>query len=181
MLPAVSRLAPIFAFGAVVAALITTSRSARAEWVARPTVDGLAVIDDGAVAGGVMGGAVFGYNAELEPILVVPEIRAGLGYFGGEVDGWLARALAGVRAGITAAVEPALFVHVGYGYGTVTRMGVSHGEHGFALQTGLALDYRMKRWLTFGGELVYDVMLFDEGGVQALHGVGGGVNIAFWF
>jgi hypothetical protein len=184
MLLPVSKLAlhaPALAFGAALLVTLLPPTDAHAEWVARPLIDGLVVIDDKAVAGGALGGAVFGYNAELEPILVVPEVAAGFGGFGGEVDGWLARALAGVRAGITASVEPSVFVHLGYGYGSVTRVGVRHGEHGFALRTGLALDYRIKRWLTLGGELVYDVMLFDEAGVKALHAAGGGVNVAFWF
>lgn len=162
-------------------AMTLSTRAAYAEWVARPNVDGVAVIDDGQAAGGVYGGVLFGYNAELEPVLLVPEVAGGFGYYAGEVTGIMGRALAGLRAGITASVEPALFAHFGYGYGVVTRGGVSHGEHGFAIRTGLSLDYRIERWITVGGELVYDVLLFSEGGVGALHSPGGGFTVAFWF
>lgn len=143
---------------------------ASAEVVIRPGADGLLVVADGEVAGGGVGTLSLGYNTENEPLIIVPHVSGAFGYFGGSFSGLYARALAGMRFGAALSVEPALITRVGYGYDQLGVAGAEVGVHGLAFQTGPALDYRITRTVTVGGELLYDLFIDPDTGNTA-HGV----------
>jgi hypothetical protein len=122
------------------------------------------------------GGTIYaGYSLDLEPVLVEPELAVGLeGYPG---DSTLAfRGMGGVRVGFTGPVEPSLFVHLGYGF-LKPFTGISTSlVNAFAIDSGVSVDYRPKRWLTIGGTVGYEGLI----GSASLHGIFLGPRIAFW-
>lgn len=165
-----------------VALLGLAAGEARAEGAARAALDGLVLIDGDAVAGGGALALALGYDFELSPLLLEPEVRGSLGLHGGDFDGWWARALAGLRAGFAGPVEPCAFVRLGYGNVAVTRGDASTAESGFALQAGGAVAYRPERWVTVGAEVFYDLFVFSaQGTTDTLHTLGAGLTTAFWF
>jgi len=161
-------------------AMAFVSAEARAEPVLRPSLAAAYVNVAGEHAGGGYATFAAGYNVELEPILVMPELAASFGGFGGGANGFGARLLGGARIGATLAVEPALILRGGYGHVTLTD-GPGLGLNGGAIQVGAGLDYRSSRDLTFGGELVYDAAILRAGGTtQTIHSVLLGGTVAFW-
>jgi hypothetical protein len=165
---------------AALVGVLTLADEVLAEPVLRPTVAGAGMFSSGRAAGGAVGAFSAGYNLEYEPLLVMPELVASFGGFGGDFTAFTARLLAGVRGGVTAVVEPALFLRGGFGHATITGAG-GRGLNGGTIQTGLGLDYRSGRDLTFGGEVAYDAFLFSAGGqVETIHTVLVGGTVAFW-
>jgi hypothetical protein len=113
-----------------------------------------------------------GLSLDLEPILVMPEIElAGDGF--PSLHAGTFRAMGGVRVGLTAAVVPAVFLHVGYGF--LGQSGVY--AHAFSLDTGFSLDYRISRLFTIGGTLGYETLANGDG---AVHGAFIGPRLSFW-
>lgn len=154
--------------------------SVQAEPVLRPSLAAAYVNAAGEHAGGAYATFTGGYNLELEPILVMPELAASFGGFGGGANGFGARVLGGARVGATLAVEPALILRGGYGHITLTD-GPGVGLNGGAIQVGAGLDYRSGRDLTFGGELLYDAAILRvSGATEVVHSVLLGGTVAFW-
>ncbi len=162
-------------------ALTLGTGEAAAEVSLRPTVFGTLLIDNGEVAGGGLLDLAVGYNLEFEPLLLVPEIAASFGGYGGGFNGFMTRALGGFRGGFAGPVEPSLFLRGGYGHMLLTRSGATDLAHGGVFQVGLALDYRPERWVTIGGELLYDLFIFKQQEIDTSHGLGLGFTAAFWF
>ena len=131
----------------------------------------------------VYGGAGIAVNAglslDLEPIIVEPELSlVGDGF--PTLHGGTFRAMAGIRAGIAAAVEPSIFLHAGYGFIGDNALGGSAGpafNHGFSLDTGATVDYRLSRKLTLGGSLGYELLANGKG---AVHGAFIGPRLSIW-
>jgi hypothetical protein len=164
----------------VVLTSLVTPVTAHAELVARPSAAAAFVTTEGQYAGGAYGTFTGGYNLELEPLLIMPELSASLGGFGGDFTGFGARVLGGVRVGGTLVVEPALILRGGYGHATITD-GPGLGLNGGTFQTGIGVDYRTSRELTIGGEVLYDVTGFPTAGTtQVMHTVLLGGSVAFW-
>jgi hypothetical protein len=167
---------------ATLGTVVLAATGARAEGTARAALDGLLVVDGDAVAGGGALSLGLGYDFELSPLLLEPEIRGSFGLDGGDFAGWWARALGGLRAGVAGPVEPCGFVRLGYGNTVVTRGDSSTPYSGFALQAGGALAYRPERWLTVGGEAFYDLFVFSpQSTTDTMHSVGLGATMAIWF
>jgi hypothetical protein len=125
----------------------------------------------------VYGGAGIAENAglslDLEPIIVEPELSfVGDGF--PALHGGTFRAMAGIRAGIAAAVEPSIFLHAGYGFIGRESFGF---EHGFSLDTGATVDYRLSRRLTLGGSTGYELLANGKG---AIHGAFIGPRLSIW-
>lgn len=150
--------------------------AARAEPVLAVDAHGALAFKSGvrpAVGGTVIGG----YNLDLEPILLQPELAVGLEGYPGEST--LAfRGMAGIRAGFAGPVEPTLFVHLGYGFTKPFLAGVTTGiVSAFALDAGVSVDYRPRKWITVGGTLGYEGLISHD----SLHGIFLGPRVAFWF
>jgi hypothetical protein len=127
--------------------------------------------DDYEAAAGL--GVQGGVSLDYEPVLFMPELSlAGDGFPG--VKAGTFRAMAGARVGLTLAVIPSAFVHVGYGF----LGGEDVAHHFFSLDTGLSLDYRVSRLFTIGGTLAYEVLANGDG---ALHGGYAAPRLGFWF
>lgn len=153
-----------YAAGVTLVCVLGAPGLASAEVVIRPGADGLLVIADGEVAGGGVGALSLGYNTENEPLIIVPHVSGAFGYYGGSYSGIYARALAGMRFGAALSVEPALITRVGYGHYQLGSGGAEVGVHGLAFQTGPALDYRVSRAVSVGGEILYDLFIDPDGG-----------------
>jgi hypothetical protein len=112
-----------------------------------------------------------GYALDTYPILVMPElVFDGTAFFPEPIVGAF-RAMAGVRVGFTAVVEPYLLTHLGYGF----LGGDGPLVHGFSIDAGLGLDKRLGRHLTIGGALAYQGFVGDvnaHGGSAGFHVVG---------
>lgn len=126
--------------------------------------------------GGVGTAVDVGLSLDLEPIVVQPELRlVGEGLPG--LPGGSLAVMAGVRAGIAWKFEPSIFVHVGWGF-------VGNDEFtssGYAIDAGFTADYRVKRWLTVGGSVGYQVFVDpSREGDDTIHGVFAGPRIGFW-
>lgn len=119
-------------------------------------------------------GAAFdvGFSMDLEPIVLQPELRfVGEGY--PSLPGGSFRAMAGVRAGIAWKFEPSIFTHLGYGF-------VGNSDFtspGWAFDAGFTADYRLKRWITIGGSVGYELIGADD---DVLHGVFAGPRLGLW-
>lgn len=188
-----------------VASVVTlfAAAPAGAEPVLRPSVHGAFHAYDGDLAGGGLAIATAGYSLELDPILLVPEIAASIGGFGGDFEGYGIRALGGLRAGFAylGKLEPSLFLRGGYGHLALDRdpfdaapyrpVPQHESIHSGALQVGVSLEHRVDRDLTLGGELIYDALFYDrrpaffgptsrEGGLVVAHSVSAGFTVAFW-
>jgi hypothetical protein len=161
---------------ALILAVVAFAEEARAEPVLGLDAHGALAFKSGvkpAVGGTVLGG----YNLDLEPILLQPELAVGVeGYPG---DGFLAfRGMGGIRAGFAGPVEPTLFLHLGYGFLKGLHSGpFSTIMHAFAIDTGISVDYRPTRSFTVGGTLGYEGLV----GKDSLHGIYLGPRVAFWF
>ncbi len=167
-----------FAVGASLFAAV----DAHAEGTARAALDGLLVVDGDAVAGGGALALGLGYDFELSPLLLEPEIRGSFGLHGGDFTGYWARVLGGMRVGFAGPVEPCGFFRLGYGNTVVTRGDSGSPLGGFALQAGAALAYRPVRWFTVGGEAFYDLLVFStQSMTDTMHSVGLGATMGFWF
>lgn len=162
---------------AAIAVSIGWSAPARAEVVLRPSVLGGATFLSGGAYGGGYATFSAGYNLELEPILVIPELAASFGGFGGDAKGFGARVMGGLRAGAALAVEPSLILRGGYGHASYLGGGSSFGANGGAVQVGTGLDYRVDRDFTVGGELIYDAFIAQ--GTTA-HSILLGATFGFW-
>jgi len=163
------------------ACALLLTETAAAEVTVRPAAAGMVLFEDGEVAGGGYGNVTLGYNLEMEPLLLMPELAAGFGGYGGGFGGIMARVLGGLRGGVTGPVEPALFVRGGYGVNSITRNDEVEPDHGLAIEAGLGLDYRPDRDLTYGAEIFYDALIFSAGqGVDTVHTLGLAATVAFW-
>ena len=183
----------------VAVALATVAVPARSEVVLRPSAHGALHVDGGDLAGGGLGSFAAGYNLELDPILVVPELAFTAGGYDGDFRGYGLRALGGLRAGFAyfGTFEPSLFLRGGYAHmslehlrepsspaiPSVLREVINSG----ALQVGASLEHRVDRDLPLGGEVAYDALFVDrlaspEGdrGIDVSHTVSAGFTIAFW-
>jgi hypothetical protein len=138
--------------GLAAASLCALAGTAHAEPVLglEPRLE-LLVPDDPRPGGGLAFTA--GYAAELYPLYILPEASFSVGVFPGDQTFAQLRATGGVRAGLTAAVEPSIHVHAGYGIiaAPAPAGGRGLGFDGFALDAGLGLDKRVERGLTLGG------------------------------
>jgi hypothetical protein len=135
----------------------------------------LLVPDDPRPGGGLAFTA--GYAVELYPLYVLPEASFSVSAFPGDQTFASFRATGGVRAGITAAVEPSIYVHGGYGLVFAGGMaGGGGGFDGFALDAGVGLDKRVDRGLTLGGTLGYQGLF----GSDAMHGMAAAFRVGFW-
>ena len=125
-------------------------------------------------------GATFGYALDTYPLLLVPELAVSGAWYP-TLDGAASlRAMAGARVGLTTLVEPALFVHAGYGarLGNVDGNGnVDVDVHGAAVDAGLAVDKRLGRDLTLGGAVGYQGLVAGAG---SLHAVALAFRATFW-
>ena len=174
--------ASVAALALTVGAGLLVTSPARGELDLRPHARAVLLLQSGEVAGGGEAGLSLGYNPELEPLLVIPELSASFAGFGGDFSGVGLRALAGVRGGVAGPVEPSFGLRIGYGLTTLSSGGSSALESGFAIDAGLGLDVRPERWLTVGGELTYDLLILPLPGQAAtLHTLGAGGSVAFWF
>lgn len=154
--------------------------SAHAEGLLRPFAHGKAVFEGGQVAGGGLLGLSGGYNVELDPVLIEPEATVSFGGFGGELQGFDARVLGGLRVGVETVVEPSLVLRGGYGHMTILR-GAASGRNGGVFQVGLAVDDRLSRELSVGGEVTYDAMMVPTGGgLDLVHTISAGLAFHFW-
>ena len=125
------------------------------------------------VRGGPTGAMSIGYAADTYPLLIVPEVVVSAGVWPDEVPVIPFRAMAGARFGLTTVVEPAVFLHLGYGF-------LARDEdltHGFAIESGVSVDGRIRREVTLGGALGY------QGFVSELpaHGMFAAFRFAVWF
>jgi hypothetical protein len=117
-------------------------------------------------------GATFGYALDTYPLLLVPELAVSGAWYPTLDDAASLRAMAGARVGLTTLVEPALFVHAGYG----ARLG-NVDVHGAAVDAGLAVDKRLGRDLTLGGAIGYQGLVAGAG---SLHAVALAFRATFW-
>ncbi len=160
-----------FFAGLAAASLSAWASAAHAEPVVsiEPRLD-FAIPDDPRPGPGLAVGA--GYSAELYPLLIMPELVLSGSVHPGDASFGQLRATAGLRAGVTAALEPSIYVHGGYGL----LAGLGDASHGFAFDAGLALDKRLERGLTLGGALGYQ----GHHGAATLHGLVAAMRIGFW-
>ena len=117
--------------------------------------------------------ATFGWALDTYPLLLVPEVALSGTWHPTIGQAGVVRALAGGRVGLTTLVEPAIYVHGGYG-AWIAGEGVVHGG---AIDAGLAVDKRLSRDLTLGGALGYQGLF---AGRSTLHGLAAGFHIGFW-
>ncbi|MFO0615476.1 MAG: hypothetical protein U0414_22980 [Polyangiaceae bacterium] len=155
---------------ALAALAIATEARAETEVAIEPR--GSLVMVDGDPYPGVGASVDVGFSMDLEPIVLQPELRVvGEGY--PSLPGGSARVMAGVRAGIAWKFEPSIFTHFGWGFvGNDTFT-----SSGYALDAGLSADYRLKRWITIGGSVGYELVVNDE---AAHHGVFVGPRLGLW-
>jgi hypothetical protein len=164
--------------------LTATTSVVRAEPIVRPGARGFVVTNGDATGGGGMADVALGYDLELQPVIVMPELVGSFGGFGGDLKGFGARALGGMRFGFTyaGAWEPSLFARGGYGHASVSpgSGGSLVGFNGGTIQAGLTADYRVGRELTVGGELGYDALIGSTGaGSEVFHTVSAGIVFGF--
>jgi hypothetical protein len=115
-----------------------------------------------------------GYSLDLYPLLLAPELELGGSIFPGE--DWFGdlRAMAGLRVGFTASVEPSIYLHAGYGFVGADEL----AAHGFAVDAGATLDGRLSREVTLGGSLGYQGIVAGD---ASMHGIVLGPHVVFWF
>lgn len=169
----------------VLGLLLLYAGDADAEFTIRPSGDGLILHDGDTVAFGGLGSIGFGYNLEMDPLLLVPEIYGSFGAFGGGMAGLLTRVLAGMRVGYAGPIEPSAFLRLGYGW--TGAMWSDRGDtlqdwDGFHLQAGAAVEGRIDRSFTIGGHAYYDLgaLWYGGGNTDEFHGVGLGITACFW-
>ena len=109
-------------------------------------------------------GATVGYALDTYPLLLVPELVLSGAWYPTLDGAGSVRAAAGARVGLTTVVEPALFVHAGYG----ALVGGGAAAHGAAVDAGLAVDKRLGRDLTLGGAVGYQGLVAGDGSLHAL-------------
>jgi hypothetical protein len=119
---------------------------------------------DGEVAPAPALGVTFGYALDTYPLLLVPELVLSGAWYPTLDGAGSVRAAAGARVGLTTVVEPALFVHAGYG----ALVGGGAEAHGAAVDAGLAVDKRLGRDLTLGGAVGYQGLVAGDGSLHAL-------------
>lgn len=163
--------------GLVVASFVAASaftRSADAEVAIGLEARGeVKATDAGTVRGGPSVLASIGYAFDTYPVLVLPEVVATGAVWPDDKPFFPGRAVAGIRLGFTTVVEPQIYTHVGYGF-LFHRGDVSHG---FAVDAGFGLDYRIQREITIGGTLGYEGLV---AGNASAHGGVLGVRLGFW-
>jgi hypothetical protein len=158
---------------AALAATLCGARAARAEVVVgiEPRAE-LVIADPPRFGPGLV--TMLGYSLDLYPLLLAPELELGGSIFPGE--GWFGdlRAMGGLRVGLTAQVEPSIYVHAGYGFvGSNAAL-----AHGFAIDAGATLDGRLSRELTLGGSLGYQGIV---AGGSSIHAIVLGAHVGVWF
>lgn len=163
--------------GSVVAVILVAlgwARQAHAEAVVGLEARGeVKATESSSVRGGPSILAGIGYSFDTYPVLVLPEVVATGAVWPDDKPFFPVRAVAGVRLGFTTVVEPQIYTHVGYGF-IVHRGDISHG---FAVDAGFGLDYRLQREITIGGTLGYEGLV---AGAASAHGGVLGVRLGFW-
>ncbi len=125
------------------------------------------------VRGGPSVLASLGYAFDTYPVLVLPEVTASGAIWPADPPFFPGRFGAGIRLGFTAVVEPQIYTHAGYGF--IFRKG--DVSHGFAVDAGAAVDYRIQREYTIGGTLGYEGLV---AGKASAHGVVLGLRFGIW-
>ncbi len=168
----------------LMSALLLGPAIARAEVTPSLEVDGALMADDGttdSVSGGFGFKGLFGYSPDLYPLLLMPEVAVTQHFFFDTYSRRTTRILGGMRLGVTAAVEPSLSFHLGYGF--------SHGEdgdaildrNGFTYDVALGVDWRLERWVTLGPRLTYSGQIAKTGsGTEGAHWLDLGLSTTFW-
>ena len=128
------------------------------------------------VVPGFGGAAILGYSLGLEPVLIIPEITAGLEALPVDND-MTFRTMLGVRVGLSLKVEPSVFAHAGYGFIKSFGTGTRDLQSAFAVDAGFALDYRVKKWFTVGGVIGWEALFRHD----PVHAGFIGPRIGFWF
>lgn len=154
--------------------LLLGSARARSETVLGIEPRAALVVDDPVRLGPELGLTV-GYSPDLYPLLLVPELELDGSVFPGSPLFGVGRVLAGLRLGVTAAVEPSVYVHAGYGFSS--SAGPDGVMHGLGLDAGAALDGRLSRELTLGGTFGYQGLVAGDG---SAHGLALGLRIGLW-
>ena len=167
------RARPLVLGAAALGAMLCSATEAQAEVVLgfEPRVE-LVIADPPRFGPGLI--TTLGYSLDLYPLLVAPELELGGSIFPGE--GWFGdlRAMGGLRVGFTAAVEPSIYLHAGYGF-----VGSNDAAaHGFAIDAGATLDGRLSRELTLGGSLGYQGIVAGD---SSIHGIVLGAHLGVWF
>lgn len=129
--------------------------------------------DAGPIRGGPSVLASIGYAFDTYPILVLPEAAVSAAVWPADKPFFPGRVVGGIRFGFTAVVEPQIYTHAGYGF-IFHRGDISHG---FALDAGLGLDYRIQREITIGGVAGYEGLFAGD---ASAHGGTFGVRVGFW-
>ncbi len=129
--------------------------------------------DSGDIRGGPSILASIGYAFDTYPVLVLPEAAVSGAVWPADRPFFPGRAVAGIRFGFTTVVEPQIYTHAGYGF-IVHRGDISHG---FAVDAGFGLDYRIQREITIGGTAGYEGLV---AGKASAHGGTFGVRVGFW-
>lgn len=163
-------------FGALLFMVVTATAS-HAEPVLRPAVGTLVSFAfNKPVPLGRLGFSA-GYNLEFEPLILLPELTASAS-LGDDV--FASRILAGLRAGFAGPVEPAIVLRLGYGNMLTSAAGAERWLHGFGFQPGFALDYRLSRSLSLGGELYYDLLVVAQDDTDTLgHAMGASLTLSW--
>jgi len=123
-------------------------------------------------------GLSIGYSLDLYPLLLAPEIELGGAIFPGSAWFGALRAMAGLRAGFTASVEPSIFAHVGYGLAGPREGSDDSVGHGLGIDAGAALEGRLSRLVTLGAAVSYQGIVAGE---ESLHGLAAGARLGLWF
>jgi len=123
-----------------------------------------------------------GYSPELEPLILVPEIGGSFHWFDDRYGRMLTRAVAGARLGVAAAVEPSLSLHLGYARTWGHDVDAVLAPDGFTLDTIVACDFRLERWLSLGPQIGYlTVLAPTDRDTHTFHVVSLGAGVTGWF
>jgi len=166
------------------AALLLAPAVARAEVTPSVGAAGALMVDDGvtdSVSGGFGVKGFIGYSPELYPLLLVPELGVSQHFFGDLYGRRTTRLLGGVRLGVTAAVEPSLSLHLGYGFSDGQDGDAILDRNGFTYDVAAGVDWRLERWFTIGPRLTYCGLIAQTGsGAEGAHWLDLGLNATFW-
>jgi len=160
---------------------------AAAEWTVRAKVDGALLIDPAAegpeLGGGFGATGLVGYSFDAYAVgFITPEIGGGVHVFADDYSRVMPRAVAGVRAGATLAVEPSVSLHIGYGHAAGQDGDALLRRHGLTVDASVAVAWRLRRWVTIGPELAYLTLIaFTDSSTDTMHVVAGGLTTTFWF
>lgn len=133
-----------------------------------------------------------GWGLDLDPLLIGPQLAIG-GHLhaaghsdvflapGESHDGvgnFLLRATAGLSVGIAGPVEVSMYARAGPGMAAASDLDTSGGV---AVDTGLSVDARLTRDITFGGQAGYAGLIAMGGQTGSLHAISFGPRLGVWF